>query len=682
MKPSFACLFSTFAALAWLASQSMAADKPSPPSKPNIILFLVDDMGWMDCGAYGSKYYETPNMDRFAAQAMRFTDAYAQPLCSPTRASILTGQYSSRHGVTSASGHQPPQPDGHAFLPERAAPGQPLLMPESKNYLEPAQYTLAEALRDAGYRTGHFGKWHLGLTPPHWPETQGFDVAFHAQPSPGPPGEYFSPYGVVPPGEQPDRRSGKTHVGTITDGPPGEYITDRLTDEALKFIESAVKVHPRTAGSSARPFFLNFWHYAVHGPWGHKAAYTAEFAKQEDPRGVQGNPIMTSMLKSVDESLGRVLDKLDELDIAGDTIVIFYSDNGGNVHSMTPEDARAIKRKPDDPRLLDWRRWAGDRPPTNNAPLRNGKGRLYEGGVRVPLMVRWPGKIAAAATSDAVVGCIDLYPTILDLAGLPLPPAQTVDGLSFAPVLMQTGSFPRDTYFIWFPHLVPGVAVRRGDWKLIRRFQERPADYEGLHELFNLKDDLGETNNLAAQLPEKVKELDALIDAFVNDTQALHPRPNPAYQPRPAGSAKPGPKTPADPAQGLVPKFCRLTRVAEALRVEADGRTPFLGTAQVKHAGPLTLRLRARSAVGGAGRVQWKTAAQDEFPATGQTVEFTLPAGDQWQDVSVALPIQGQTAIIRLYLPARESPVEIQSLQFVAADADRLVRAWNFGPTE
>jgi arylsulfatase A-like enzyme len=186
-------------------------------AKPNVILFLVDDMGWMDCGVYGSQYYETPNIDRFAKRAMRFTNAYSQPLCSPTRGSLLTGQYSARHKITSATGHQPPQPAGHVFLPETAAPTQPMLTPESKNYLEPSQITLAETLKGAGYRTAHIGKWHLGLTQPHWPEQQGFDVAFHCHPDPGPPGNYFSPYGVTAEGVA----NAKNKVGTITDGPEG-----------------------------------------------------------------------------------------------------------------------------------------------------------------------------------------------------------------------------------------------------------------------------------------------------------------------------------------------------------------------------------------------------------------------------------------------------------------------------
>ena len=289
--------------------------------KPNIIVFLVDDMGWMDCGAYGSKFYETPNIDRLAARAMRFTDAYAQPLCSPTRACLLTGKYSARHGITSASGHLAPQPPGHVFLPEKGAPNRPIVLPESKNYLEPSEYTLAEALRDAGWRTGHIGKWHLGLTAPYWPEQQGFEVAVHAHPDPGPP-NYFSPYGF-------------RQFQSYPDGPRGEYITDRLTDEAIKFIEA----------NRDRPFFLDLWHHGVHGPWGHKEEYTRQSVGRKDPRGQQANPIMASMLKSVDESLGRIVETLDRLQLDNNTIVIFNSDNGGNTHSNSAEDIKLAARE-------------------------------------------------------------------------------------------------------------------------------------------------------------------------------------------------------------------------------------------------------------------------------------------------------------------------------------------------
>ena len=630
--------------------------------KPNVVLFLVDDMSWMDSTPYGSKYYETPNMERLAKQSMRFTDAYALPLCSPTRASILTGQYSSRHGITTAGGHTPPRENE---LPQTAPPNQPLLMPQSKTYLDPAHYTLAEALNDAGYATGHFGKWHLGLTEPHWPERHGFDVAWHCEPSAGPPGFYFSPYGVVPPGTPRPKAKGVKHVvGTITDGSDGEYITDRLTDEAVEFIEA----------SKDHPFFLNLWHYGVHGPWGHKEEYTATFAKKKDPTGRQANPVMASMLKSVDDSLGRVLDKLDELGIANNTIVIFYSDNGGNTHSMSEKDAKAGRNRLINPTVASYRKWAGYKPPTNNAPLREGKGRIYEGGQRVPLMVRWPGRIEAGSKTDAVVGPIDLYPTILDGLDIELSHAQVIDGESFLPVLTGKGALKRDAYFTWFPHLIPAVSVRQGDWKLIRRFQPH-RDYPEVRELYNLESDFGETKNLASEIPDKVEELDALIDKFVKDTDALYPQPNPAYKPRPASPVK----TPRDPSRGLVPKFCKATVIDGVLRIEADGRTPFLGTAQVRIAGPLTLKLRLRSTTGGEGKVQWKTADQDGFPESGQVVDFKITAGSQWQAITVDMPVHGRPGIIRLYLPARKSPVEVQAIRFT--NNRKEAKVWNFNTT-
>jgi len=636
-------------------------------AKPNVIVFLVDDMGWMDCGAYGSKYYETPNMDRFAARAMRFTDAYAQPLCSPTRCSLLTGKYSARHGITSATGHQPPQPAGYKFLPEMASPRQPLLLPESKNFMEPSEYTLAEALRDAGYRTAHIGKWHLGLTQPHWPEQQGFDVAFHCHPDPGPPGNYFSPYNVKATGEP----RGQQRVGPITDGPSGEYIVDRLGDEAVKFIEA----------NRDRPFFLNLWNYGVHGPWGHKVEYTKQFAGKKDPRGAQGNPIMASMLKSVDECFGRVLDTLDRLGLADNTIVVFNSDNGGNTHSNTGEDAKDKKKRADDPLTADWRKWAGTQPPTINTPLRDGKGTLYEGGTRVPLMWSWSGHIKPGTKSDVVVGHIDLYPTLLDLLGLPRLAQQTMDGVSYAAVLKQTGALDRKAFFNYFPHgrspgRVGGAWVRSGDWKLIRWFGA-PVGDEARYELYNLRDDLGETKNLAAAQPARVKELDALIGGFLKDTGATFPKPNPAYKPQAAATL--GAAADADVLQGWVPKSCKVTVTDGALSVEADGRAPFLGNVKVKHSGPAVLKLRVRSGAGGAGKVQWRTADQETFPPAGQIVTFDLKAGADWQDVAVALPVQGELVHFRLYLPAERAPVEITSVQYLPVNSSKPVRAWNFG---
>ncbi|WP_299460432.1 sulfatase [uncultured Gimesia sp.] len=651
-------LLKSIACLIFLFSVQVLAFA-NAPSRPNVVLFLVDDMGWMDSSVYGSKYYETPNMERLAKQSMRFTNAYAVPLCSPTRASILSGQYSARHGITSATGHLPPQPEEAARYPAKTSPNKKFIYPESKNYLDPKLITLAEVLRDAGYRTGHFGKWHLGAMPQHWPDKQGFETIWHCAPDPGPP-SYFSPYGVHADG----RPAGRYKVGNITDGPEGEHITDRLTDEALRFIEKNQK----------EPFYLNLWQYSVHGPWQHKEQYTARYARKTDPRGEQRNPVMGSMLQNVDESLGRILDKLDELHLTDKTLFIFYSDNGGNTHSWDKDDRKlqnVTAKHPLYNTIQSYRKWAGTEPPTNNAPLREGKGRIYEGGQRVPLMVRWPKHIEAGSISDTVVGPIDMYPTILDVVKVDKPDNHILDGVSFLPVLLQQGTLERKALFIWFPHLIPATSVRAGDFKLIRRWEPHP-NYPDLYELYNLKEDIGETTNLAAIMPDKVKELDALINEFEKETGAITPKPNPDFKPNVQNTLRPA----RDPATGLVPKMCKLTLVKGAARIEADGRTPFLGTAQVKLEGPLTLKLRIRSTAGGTGKVQWKTADQETFPRTGQIVEYAFKGSEEWQDVELKLPVEGKTGIVRLYVPADASPVEFQSIRFSGKGAGE--KSWSF----
>ena len=250
---------------------------------------------------------------------------------------------------------------------------------------------------------------------------------------------------------------------------------------------------------------------------------------------------MASMLKSVDESLGRVLDKLDELGLTKNTIFIFYSDNGGNTHSNKDNRGRfgnLLKNRT--PWAVSYRKLAGMEVPTNNAPLREGKGRIYEGGQRVPLMVRWPGRVKSGSTSDEVVAAIDLYPTLLDALNLSKPAGHVIDGESFLPVLDQRGTLKHKAYYTWFPHLIPAVSVRQGDFKLIRRFEPHTL-YPGTAEFYNLRDDIGETRNLADSMPKKVNELQALIDGFVKDTGALYPKPNPAYNPK-ANPMAPKPK--------------------------------------------------------------------------------------------------------------------------------------------
>jgi arylsulfatase A-like enzyme len=632
--------------------------------QPNVVLFLVDDMGWMDSGAYGSKYYETPNIDKFAKRAMRFTNAYSQPLCSPTRASILSGQYSARHGITSATGHQPPQAAGHKFIAESGAANQAMLLPEGKNFLEPAQITLAETLKAAGYRTAHIGKWHLGLTQPHWPEQQGFDVTFHCHPDPGPPGEYFSPYGVKAEGVP----GGRNKVGNITDGPEGEYIVDRQAAEAVKFIQS----------SKGGPFYLNLWCYGVHGPWGHKEEYTKYFATKKDPTGRQGNPIMASMLKSVDDCFGRIVDELEKQGVADNTIVIFYSDNGGNVHSNVPATAKTAKAEKNKSELLtDWRKWAGDKPPTMNTPLRDGKGTLYEGGTRVPLMWAWAGKIKPGSTSEAVVGPVDVYPTVIDLLGIKKQAQQVMDGVSYAKVLKEEGNLERKAYFNYHPHAganrAGGVWVRSGDFKLLRWFGNPST-----HELYNLREDISEAKNLVDTMPEKVKELNALIDGFLKDTGATYPKPNPAYAAKPVAPAN---AATGDDLQGWVPKAVKTSVKDGALHIEADGRTPFIANARLgtlKYEGAVNMTMRMRSANGGEGKVQWRTTAQEAFVSEGQVVAFKVPAGNVWSEVPVALNVTGEVAHVRVYVPAQGGATEVDWIKVAPAGKGKEMM-WDFG---
>lgn len=468
------------------AAGLLAGGVAQAQERPNVIFFLVDDMGWADSSVYGSTFYETPAMERLAQSSVRFVNGYsASALCSPSRASIMSGQYPARHGLTTAWGHLPVDPDLPVY--QDGNPNSPVLLPNSKFCLDPAQYTLGELFRDNGYRTGFVGKWHMGVAPEHWPEQQGFEFTFHGAPDAGP-RSYFSPY--------------QFKAGSVADGPAGEYLTDRATDEALGFIRQA----------DARPFFLCLWHWAVHGPWNAKRELIAHFKERPDPRGIQSSPTMAAMLKSMDESLGRLLDHLEATGLDKNTIIVFTSDNGG-----------VVKKGP-----------AGEPgiPSTSNAPLRNGKASLFEGGSRVPLLIRWPGVTDQGRTSDAVATGVDFYPTLRDICGLKPKQEQILDGASLVPVL-KGGTLAREAVFHFFPWSFSpwspaGAWVRQGDWKLIEVFNPSSAFPEP-YELYNLKDDVGEKNNLAQAHPEQVAALKALLQRHYRETGALLPAPNPDH---------------------------------------------------------------------------------------------------------------------------------------------------------
>jgi len=465
--------------------------------RPNFLFVLVDDLGWPDVGCYGSTFYETPNVDRLAASGMRFTTAYAAcPVCSPTRASIMTGKYPARVGITD-------------WIPGNDPKHRKLLGPRDLHHLPLSEVTIAEALKEAGYRTFFAGKWHLGGKG-YYPENQGFDINKGGYEAGAPRGRvrgkyrgaYYVPY-----------RNPK-----LKDGPPGEYLTDRLADESIKFMEEHVKSHPST------PFFLYLSFYTVHAPIQPCKRYLDTFKEKASKlppsqgpayirerkawtRQRQDNPAYATMVHAMDYNVGRVLKTLDRLGLTKNTVVIFMSDNGGL--STLP------------------RRGA----PTSVLPLRAGKGWCYEGGIREPMIIRAPGVTKAGTVCDVPVTSTDFYPTILQLAGLPLRPRQHADGLSLVGLLKGEKSLNRKALFWHYPHYhgsgwTPGAAVRAGDWKLIEFYEENAV------ELYNLREDPGERHECGARFPAKRKELTELLHRWRKETGAKMPKPNPAYKGR------------------------------------------------------------------------------------------------------------------------------------------------------
>jgi len=444
-------------------------------SRPNIIVILIDDLGWKDLGCYGSTYYRTPNIDELASQGMRFTDGYAAcAVCSPTRAALLTGKYPARLMLTE-------------WLPSgRWNPKSKLRSGRFLRGLPLEETTLAEALRAAGYRTGIVGKWHLGGGSFSTPAHHGFDESIAANEH-GNPGSYFYPYRgewAIPTTDL------KARWRVLPEGEKGEYLTDRLTDAAVDFIRR----------HRDRPFFLYFSHYAVHTPLQAKREMVAKYEKIPKPQR-QGDPTYAAMVESVDQSVGRVMETLETLGLADDTLVIFTSDNGGFFRA------------------------------TNHAPLRGNKGAYYEGGIRVPWIIRWPGVAEAGAVCRVPVTSSDIYPTCLAAAGLPQQPAQHRDGLNLRPVLEGAKTLDRKALFWHYPHYnrhpssLPSSVIRRGDWKLIETF-----DPEGV-ELYHLGRDLSETTNLAEREPEQTAALLEQLERWRRDVDAEMMKPNPAYRP-------------------------------------------------------------------------------------------------------------------------------------------------------
>jgi arylsulfatase A-like enzyme len=488
----------------------------------NVVFFLVDDLGWSDIGCYGSSFYETPNIDRFAKEGVRFTDAYAAcHVSSPSRASLLTGKYPASINLTD-------------WLPgRRDFPFQKLLNVPVEQHLPYDGMTIPKALQENGYHTAIFGKWHLGEDSASTAR-QGFDSHVPSGWNKGWPNKgYLVPYGL----------------DGLPDGSAGEYLTDRLTTEALKYIED----------NKDHPFFLYLSHFAVHDPIEGRpdlvkkykeklkqmsAPQNYPFVLERDPdnpfpsnesidhtgfrifpdrtvkiKGHQDNVEFAGMVESMDESFGRVLDKLKALGIDDHTIVIFYSDNGGMSAANFYNPDRVIQENELDKAYS-----------TSNLPLRGGKGWMYEGGIRVPLIVKWPGKGLQGVVCDIPVTGPDFFPTILDLLGIQAKSNVKSDGVSFAPLLKGDTTIHRDAIFWHFPHYSnhgmqsPGGAVRCGDYKLLEYYENNTV------QLFDLRNDIGEQHDLASSEPEMVNKLREMLHNWRKQVNAKMMEPNPEYK--------------------------------------------------------------------------------------------------------------------------------------------------------
>ena len=443
--------------------------------KPNVVFILADDLGWADLPVYGNKFNEAPNIDKLASEGVRFTNAYAAcPVCSPTRASIQSGQYPARVGVID-------------FISGHWRPYEKVIVPKNRTqYLPREIVTIGEMMKSAGYVTGYFGKWHLGHDQKHHPLNQGYDEANVGQ------GYYNVQF-------NPPRKTDSS-----------ERLSELIADFGEEFIDK----------NKDRPFFLFLAHYDVHVQLDADQDLIDKYLNKKNTGTYPGNAVYAAMIEHLDRSVGRILSKLKETGLDENTVVVFFSDNGGLIsrfdrHPLLAKNKLDIYT--DNPlRYIS----------TSNAPLRAEKGTVYEGGIREPLIVRWPGKIKAGSVSEAIVSSVDFYPTFMELAGGESPQSQVLDGESILPALTENKYDPERAVFWHYPvyhHGVPAGAVRKGDWKLIENF------VSGDVELYNLKADISEANNLADLFPEKKVELEGILKNWQKDVKAEFPVSNPNF---------------------------------------------------------------------------------------------------------------------------------------------------------
>ena len=631
---------STLKALSILSLLSAVSMAGAADKQPNILFILADDLGWADTTLYGqTTFYKTPNIQRLADRGMLFTRAYsANPLCSPTRSSILSGINPARTGYTSAAGHV----DAVRIDKKVNARGPAWAKAcgvSQITRLDPKYVTLAEALKSAGYATGHFGKWHVGFNRPGHPEDryepkdQGFDVDIPSVPhASGPLGGYTASLSEFP------------AMGVWEPDSPDANVEDFICDEAIQYM----KAH------RDEPFFLNYWAYSVHAPFDSKPELVEKYAKEVDPNGTQRYPVYAAMVEVFDDTVGRLLDALDRLGIADNTIVVFYSDNGGNMYD---------KR--------------GGYPVTSNAPLRGGKATIYEGGSRIPAAMIWPGQIKPGSSTDALISSTDWYPTLLEMAGVSMPSGVDLDGVSQVPALLGKDA-PRKRLLNHFPHYFPVVPnepaayLIEGDWKLIRYFC-KSDDQQDVFELYNLKEDISESHDLAAQYPERLEQMKQQMVADLEHFEASVPVANPDYKPGAVHSSliKPDP-----PIAGWRAYNAGLSAGRGRLILNSRGGDPFIISKPFElQNGPLTVKIRISSTSSGTGQVFYKTKAEDF--STSRRATFSVTHDGAMHLYEVELPEDASVDALRIDPSTSTGRVEIDDVRVINAEGTA-VQSWDF----
>jgi len=607
----------------------------------NVVFILADDLGWSDTTLYGNtSLSQTPNLERLAKRGMVFNRAYsASPLCSPTRASILTGQTPARTGST-APQHHLAEVRLKASVQASAPPGNKALETVSATRLDTTFPTLGKMIKGAGYATAHFGKWHLGAEP-YSPLQHGFDVDLPHWPGPGPAGSYVAPW----------KFAASRQSKGFTANYPKEHIEDRMAEEAVRWMNSLPK---------DKPFFMNYWMFSVHAPFDAKQELIEKYRTKIDPDDPQRSPTYAAMVESMDDAVGSLLDAVDAAGIANETIIIFISDNGGNMYNEVDGTT-----------------------PTSNFPLRGGKATMYEGGTRVPCVIVWPGITRPGSRSDEIIQTTDFYPTLLNQLGISLPRNYEVDGMDITPAL-KGEKLNRNAIFTYFPHsppipdwLPPSMAVTCGDWKLIRLFYQ---GNNGAHDylLYNLANDIGEKNNLAAAYPEKVKTMDRLIGNYIEESGAVVPQPNPRFNPRfyvPENIGVPRAqwKIPGVVGGWAPDGTCTLTQGDGCLIVNSTGNDPFLSAQKFKavDGGPFTVHFSMKSDSKGTGTIYYNRPA-----AAGRTVSFEVHHDGNDHEYSVEVPVETLNAL-RLDPSRSVGTMQIHWVRLVNYSGKE-VRAWDF----